>query len=125
MLSCFRFVLVGFRTNDRSSSVFEVMEPQRNFMEEPYNLGEYKLTWILVLTFPALHIYFMYGSHVISGTPILYYKSLRTASTLLKIDNILNRPYGGTIIITHDYKHILYLYHIHDKPSSHNVACAL
>jgi hypothetical protein len=29
------------------------------------------------------------------------------------------------VMVTHDYKHILYLYHIHDKQSSHNVVCAL
>jgi hypothetical protein len=31
--------------------VFEVMEPQDDFMEEPYDSGEYKFTWILVVTF--------------------------------------------------------------------------
>jgi hypothetical protein len=32
-------------------SVFEVMEPQRNFMKKPFKLGEYKLTWMLTVTF--------------------------------------------------------------------------
>jgi hypothetical protein len=41
-------------------SVFEVMEPQGNFMEELYDPGEYKLTWMFVVTFLALHIYFIY-----------------------------------------------------------------
>jgi hypothetical protein len=45
-------------------SVFEEMVPQVNFMEEPYDLGEYKLTWMLVVTFSALHIYFIYIKHV-------------------------------------------------------------
>ena len=40
--------------------VFEVMEPQRNYMEELYGPGEYKLTWMLVIAFPALHVYFIY-----------------------------------------------------------------
>jgi hypothetical protein len=43
-------------------SVFEVMEPQGNFMEKPYDLGEYELTWMLVVTFPTLHVYFIYIS---------------------------------------------------------------
>jgi hypothetical protein len=33
-------------------SVFEIMEPQGNFIEKPYYPGEYKLTWMLVVTFP-------------------------------------------------------------------------
>jgi hypothetical protein len=39
------------------------MEPQGNFMNEPYNPGEYKLTWMLIVTFYALHIYFIYIKH--------------------------------------------------------------
>jgi hypothetical protein len=41
-------------------SVFEIMEPQGNFLEEPYDSGEYKLTWMFVVTFPTLHVYFIY-----------------------------------------------------------------
>ena len=43
--------------------VFEVMEPQENYMEKLYGLGEYKLTWMLVVVFPALHVYFIYIKH--------------------------------------------------------------
>ena len=39
--------------------VFEVMEPQRKYFEELYGLGECKLTWMLVVSFPALHVYFI------------------------------------------------------------------
>ena len=44
-------------------SVFEVMEPQGNYMEEFYGPGEYKLTWMLVVAFLALHVYFIYIKH--------------------------------------------------------------
>ena len=44
-------------------SVFEVMEPQKNYVEELYGPGEYKLTWMLVVTFPALHVYFISIKH--------------------------------------------------------------
>jgi hypothetical protein len=44
--------------------VFKVMEPQENFMEESYELGEYKFTWMLVVIFPALHAHFIYIKHV-------------------------------------------------------------
>ena len=43
-------------------TVFKVMESQRN-MEELYDPGEYKLTWMLVVAFPALHVYFIYIKH--------------------------------------------------------------
>ena len=43
--------------------VFDVMELQGNYMEELYGLGEYKLTWMLVVAFPALHDYFIYIKH--------------------------------------------------------------
>ena len=41
-------------------TVFEVMEPQRNYIEELYGPSEYKLTWMLVVVFPVLHVYFIY-----------------------------------------------------------------
>ena len=44
--------------------VFKVIEPQGNYMEELYSLGEYKLTWMLVVAFLALHIYFIYISNM-------------------------------------------------------------
>jgi hypothetical protein len=53
-------------------SVFEVMEPQGNFMEEPYDLGGYKHTWMLVVTFPVLHVYFIYIKHVYFTTFMKY-----------------------------------------------------
>jgi hypothetical protein len=40
-------------------SVFKVLETQCDFMEKPYNSGEYKLTWMLVVTFFALQEYFI------------------------------------------------------------------
>ena len=53
-------------------SVFEVMEPQENFMEEPYDLGEYKLTWMLVVTFSTSHVYFIYIKHAYFATLTKY-----------------------------------------------------
>jgi hypothetical protein len=41
-------------------SVFEVMELQGDFMEESYDPGEYKYTWILIVSFPhctSIYIY--------------------------------------------------------------------
>jgi hypothetical protein len=44
--------------------IFKVIEPQENFMEEPYDLGEYKLTWMLAVTFLALHVYIKHAYFV-------------------------------------------------------------
>ena len=60
-------------------SVFEVMEPQWNYMEELYGLGEYKLTWMIVVTFPTFHFYFIYIKHTYFVTLMKYIlKLLRT-----------------------------------------------
>jgi hypothetical protein len=53
-------------------SVFEVIEPQWNFMEDLYDSSEYKLTWMLVVTFLALHVYFIYIKHAYFRTLIKY-----------------------------------------------------
>jgi hypothetical protein len=53
-------------------SIFEIMEPQENFMQKPYNLDEYKLTWIFIVTFSALYIYFIYIKHAYFATLIKY-----------------------------------------------------
>ena len=53
-------------------SVFEVMEPQGNYMKKLYGPGEYKLTWMLVVAFPALHVYFIYIKHVYFVTLMKY-----------------------------------------------------
>jgi hypothetical protein len=41
-------------------SVFEVMEPQGNYIEELYGSGEYKLTWMLCCYFFAVHVFCIY-----------------------------------------------------------------
>jgi hypothetical protein len=53
-------------------SVFEVMEPQGNYMEKLYDPGEYKHTWMLIVSFLALHIYFIYIKHVYFATLMKY-----------------------------------------------------
>ena len=53
-------------------TVFEVIEPQGNYMEELYGPGEYKLKWMLVVAFLALHIYFIYINHIYFVTLMKY-----------------------------------------------------
>jgi hypothetical protein len=41
--------------------VFEVMEPQGNYMEELYDPGEYKLTWMLCCYFYYIaYLFYIY-----------------------------------------------------------------
>ena len=53
-------------------SVFELIEPQGNYMEELYGPSEYKLTWMLVVAFPALYVYFIYIKHAYFATLMKY-----------------------------------------------------
>ena len=53
-------------------TVFEVMEPQGNYMEELYGPSEYKLTSMLVVAFLALHVYFIYMKHAYFATLMKY-----------------------------------------------------
>ena len=41
-------------------------------MEELYGPGEYKLTWILIVAFPALHVYSIYIKHAYFVTLMKY-----------------------------------------------------
>jgi hypothetical protein len=41
-------------------------------MEELYNPSEYKLTWMLVVTFLTLHVYFIYIKHAYFATLMKY-----------------------------------------------------
>jgi hypothetical protein len=46
--------------------VFEVMEPQGNYMEELYDPGEYKLTWMLCCYFSCIaRILYISNMHVL------------------------------------------------------------
>ena len=51
--------------------VFEVIEPQGNYMEELYGPDEYKLTSMLVVAFP-IAVYFIYVKHAYFVTLIKY-----------------------------------------------------
>jgi hypothetical protein len=53
-------------------SVFEVMKPQENYMEELYAPSEFKLTWTLVVTFLGLYVYFIYFKHAYFATLMKY-----------------------------------------------------
>jgi hypothetical protein len=47
-------MIIGIFTYLRS------VDPLEEFLEGEYDPGEYNLTWILAVIFPALHDYFVY-----------------------------------------------------------------
>ena len=59
------FALIEIKLMIGIFSVFEVMEPQGNYMEKLYGPSEYKLTWMLVVAFLALHVYFISNMHIL------------------------------------------------------------
>ena len=63
-------LMIGFFT------VFEVIEPQRNYMEELYGPSEYKLTWMLVVTFPALQVYFIYQTCIFCNSHEIHFETI-------------------------------------------------
>jgi hypothetical protein len=48
-------------------------------MEELYGPGEYKLTWMVVVAFPTLHVYFIYIKHAYFVTLMKYILELLKA----------------------------------------------
>jgi hypothetical protein len=54
-------------------SVFEAIEPQGNYMEELYDPGEYKLTWMLCCYFSCIvYLFFIYIKHTYFVTLMKY-----------------------------------------------------
>jgi hypothetical protein len=75
--------------------------------------GYYKTDVISGMGHPRLNLVVPLILHMIhcamAVASTLYYRSLGTVLTLLRMGNISGRPYCLTITITHDYKHIIYI----------------
>jgi hypothetical protein len=66
-------------------SIFDVMEPQGNYMEELYGLGECKLTWMICYYFSCIARPFcIYIKHAYFGTLTKYILELFGNSLLQK-----------------------------------------
>ena len=76
-------LMIGFFT------VFEVMEPQGNYMEELYGHGEYKLTWMLVVTFPALYVFYIYQTCIFCNPHEIHF--VTTENSLLQKRVLINK----------------------------------
>jgi hypothetical protein len=61
MFPYFKVVLVEIKLMIGLFSVFEIIEPQGNYMEELYDPGEYKLTWMLCCYFSYIaYLFYIY-----------------------------------------------------------------
>jgi hypothetical protein len=73
MFPYFRVALVEIELMIGLFSVFEIMEPQRNYMEELYNPGEYKLTWMLCCYFFCItYLFYIYIKYTHFATFMKY-----------------------------------------------------
>jgi hypothetical protein len=56
-----RVILVEIELTIGLFSVFEIMEPQGSYMEEFYDLGEYKFRWMLCCYFSYIaYLFYIY-----------------------------------------------------------------
>jgi hypothetical protein len=61
-------------------SVFEVMEPQGNYMEELYDLGECKLTWILCCYFSFIaYLFYIYQTYIFCNSHEIHFGTTRNS----------------------------------------------
>jgi hypothetical protein len=57
-------------------SVFEVMEPQENYMEELYDPGEYKLTWMLCCYFSCIaYLFYIYQTYIFCNSHKIHFET--------------------------------------------------
>ena len=73
--SCFLVIELCFdrnKTDDRSFHSIQGYGASRKYLKELYGPSEYKLTWMLVVAFPALHVYFINIKHAYFVTLMKY-----------------------------------------------------
>jgi hypothetical protein len=59
-------------------SVFEVMEPQMNYMEEFYDLNKYKLAWMLCCYFFCIAFY-IYKACIFCNSHEIHFRTIRNS----------------------------------------------
>ena len=77
MLPCSRVALVEIELMIDLFSIFEVMEPQINYMEELYDPGEYKLTWILCCYFFCIAcLFYIYQIYIFCNSYKIHFETI-------------------------------------------------
>jgi hypothetical protein len=74
MFPCYRVALIEIELMIGIFSIFEVMEPHENYMEELYNPGEYKLTWMLSCYFSYIaHLFYIYQTCIFCNSHEIHF----------------------------------------------------
>ena len=77
-----RVVLVEIELMINLFSVFEVMEPRENYIEEFYDPGEYNLTWMLCCYFSYIvYLFYIYQTCIFCNSHEIYLET--TGNSLL------------------------------------------
>jgi hypothetical protein len=73
-----RVVLIDIELLIGVFSVFEVIEPQGNYMEELYDPGEYKLTWMLCCYFSCIaYLFYIYQTCIFCNSHEIHFGTTR------------------------------------------------
>jgi hypothetical protein len=71
-------------------SVFKVIESQGNYLEELYDSGEYKLTWMLCCYFSCIaHLFYIYQTCIFCNSHEIHFET--TKNSLLKKCVLINK----------------------------------
>jgi hypothetical protein len=82
MFLYFRVALIKIELMIGLFSVFKVIEPQGNFMEELYNPSEYKLTWMLYCYFSCIaRLFYIYQTYIFYNSYEIHFET--TENSLL------------------------------------------
>jgi hypothetical protein len=61
-------------------SVFEVMEPQGNYIEELYDPGEFKLIWMLCYYFSYIaYLFYIYQTYIFCNSYEIHFGTTRNS----------------------------------------------
>jgi hypothetical protein len=80
MFPCSRVVLVEIELMIGLFSVFEIMKPQGNYMEDLYDPGEYKLTWMLCCYFSCIaYLFYIYQTCIFCNSHEIHFGTTRNS----------------------------------------------
>jgi hypothetical protein len=78
MFPCSRIAIVEIELIIGLFSIFEVMEPQGNYMKELYNPGEYKLIWMLCCYFSCIaRLFYIYQTCIFYNSHAIHFGTTR------------------------------------------------
>jgi hypothetical protein len=90
MFPCFRVVLLEIELMIGLLSAFKVMEPQRNYIKELYDLDEYKFTRMLYCYFSCIaYLFYIYQLCIFCNSHEIHFRT--TTNSLLCKCALINK----------------------------------